>query len=92
MARLEDEIAARGYSRIYLSYHTRGQVLAGSGLGIACGLLWRCLAVAVGPRLFPAIEGTGWARRFHLHDASMVDNVFVSAAGAARQARARKRS
>jgi len=80
------------YSRIYLSYHTVGQVVAGSGLGIACGLLWRCLAVAVGPRLFPAIEGTGWARRFHLHDASTVDNVFVSAAGAARQARARKRS
>ena len=56
-------------ARVYLSYHTPRQVLAGVGAGVACALLW-FVATAV-LRSIGLVEwglATGLARQFRLRD------------------------
>lgn len=80
--------AAVAYSRVYLLYHTVEQVVVGGMLGIICAMLWRVTTVKLfAPAVFPALEATAFAKYFHIHDASYVDNIFASDAMMARKAK-----
>ena len=82
---------AVAYSRVYLLYHTIEQVVVGGVLGVTCAVLWRAVTIKwFAPSVFPALEATALAKRFHFHDASHVDNIFAASAELARKARSEK--
>lgn len=63
------------YSRVYLGYHTIGQVLAGAGMGIVLGAVWFWIVNSLIYCYFPAIEESAFGRRFFIKDTSHIPNV-----------------
>lgn len=62
-------------SRIYLAYHTTGQVLVGLGVGLAAGGCWFAAYVARLERLGSALAGSRLGRSLLLKDHSGIRNV-----------------
>ncbi|CAN6470858.1 unnamed protein product [Victoria cruziana] len=62
-------------SRVYLGYHTVGQVVAGAGLGVVCGGIWFRIVSSVISSSFPAIEESSIGRFFYIKDTSHIQNV-----------------
>ncbi|CAK9258662.1 unnamed protein product [Sphagnum jensenii] len=52
------------YSRVYLGYHTVGQVYAGAAVGITLGCLWYRIVNSVIARHFVTLEKSAFCRRF----------------------------
>jgi dolichyldiphosphatase len=52
------------YSRVYLGYHTVGQVYAGAVVGITLGCLWYRIVNSVIARHFVTLEKSAFCRRF----------------------------
>lgn len=75
------------YSRVYLGYHTVGQVFAGATLGSVIGWAWFWLVNTVFCRYFPAIEESAFGRRFYIKDTSHIPNVLKFEYDNARAAR-----
>uniref|UniRef100_A0A5K1DAX7 Phosphatidic acid phosphatase type 2/haloperoxidase domain-containing protein n=2 Tax=Nymphaea colorata TaxID=210225 RepID=A0A5K1DAX7_9MAGN len=81
------------FSRVYLGYHTVGQVVAGAGLGIVLGGTWFWIVNSVIAGCFPAIEESAIGRFFYIKDTSHIRNVLkfeYENARAARKAFQRK--
>ncbi|KAI4318888.1 hypothetical protein MLD38_032545 [Melastoma candidum] len=74
-------------SRVYLGYHTVGQVFAGMTLGILLGAIWFSLVDKVFRGYFPMIEDSLIGRMFYLKDTSHIPNVLKFEYDNARAAR-----
>ncbi|XP_050382022.1 lipid phosphate phosphatase gamma [Argentina anserina] len=75
------------WSRVYLGYHTVGQVFAGSGLGVFLGGLWFWVVNSVLVCFFPMIEESAFGRFFYVKDTSHIPNVLEFEYDNARKAR-----
>jgi membrane-associated phospholipid phosphatase len=54
-------------SRVHLGYHSVGQVVVGSSLGLMTGFLWHAITHAIFmPRIFPLIEDSRVCLYFHV--------------------------
>ncbi|KAM7266574.1 hypothetical protein ACFE04_004471 [Oxalis oulophora] len=63
------------WSRVYLVYHTVGQVIAGAVLGVLFGGIWYCVVHHVFYSYFPMIEESKLGRMFYVKDASHIKHV-----------------
>ncbi|KAK1426084.1 hypothetical protein QVD17_14752 [Tagetes erecta] len=63
------------YSRVYLGYHTVGQVFAGASLGTVVGLVWFWLVNARIKKFFLVIEESAIGRWFYIKDTSHIPNL-----------------
>ncbi|KAL6958660.1 dolichyldiphosphatase [Sarracenia purpurea var. burkii] len=63
------------YSRVYLGYHTVGQVYAGAALGLVLGVGWFWVVNSLLRNYFPAIEESAFGRMFYVKDTSHIPNV-----------------
>ncbi|KAL7617382.1 lipid phosphate phosphatase gamma [Lactuca sativa] len=63
------------YSRVYLGYHTVGQVFAGASLGLFLGGVWFWVVYCKIRRCFPAIEESSIGRLLYLKDTSHIPNI-----------------
>jgi membrane-associated phospholipid phosphatase len=61
--------------RIYLGYHTPFQVLVGSLVGIATGVIWFIFSEAFLRPLFPYLESLPIAKYFYVRDTAEIGNV-----------------
>eukprot|EP00727_Mastigamoeba_balamuthi_P014020 m51a1_g9240 putative probable inactive trna-specific adenosine deaminase-like protein 3-like isoform x1 (963) ;mRNA; f:113237-121960 len=63
--------------RVYLGYHTAGQVAAGAVLGAALGVAWHAATAGgvVRRRVSPWIESLAVARALHVRDLSQIDGL-----------------
>ncbi|KAJ7536899.1 hypothetical protein O6H91_12G087400 [Diphasiastrum complanatum] len=75
------------YSRIYLGYHSKSQVVAGFSAGLMMGSIWFLLINYVVAPLFPWIEQTGLGRALYIRDSSHIPNVLLFEYNNARAAR-----
>lgn len=75
------------YSRVYLGYHTVGQVFAGAGLGTVLGGLWFWIVNNWLYLYFPMIEESVLGRMFYVKDTSHIPNVLKFEYDNARAAR-----
>lgn len=60
--------AAVGYGRVYLGYHTPGQVAAGTALGAACAVIWWRLTAAACQRWGAPLLRLAPLRALHLRN------------------------
>ncbi|KAL8214462.1 hypothetical protein R6Q57_003911 [Mikania cordata] len=63
------------YSRVYLGYHTVGQVFAGASLGIVLGGVWFWVVNSRIKHVFLAIEESSIGRWFYIKDTSHIPNL-----------------
>ncbi|KAL6958658.1 dolichyldiphosphatase [Sarracenia purpurea var. burkii] len=63
------------YSRVYLGYHTVGQVYAGAALGLVLGIGWFWVVNYLLRNYFPAIEESAFGRMFYVKDTSHIPDV-----------------
>eukprot|EP00249_Psilotum_nudum_P011467 c23193_g1_i1 orf=462-1136(+) len=63
------------YSRIYLGYHTLGQVLAGGCLGLILGTVWYLIVNVVLVHTFPVLEDSAICRFLCIKDSTHIPNV-----------------
>ncbi|KAM0065588.1 putative phosphatidate phosphatase [Helianthus debilis subsp. tardiflorus] len=63
------------WSRVYLGYHTVGQVCAGASLGMFLGLVWFWVVNAKIKKRFLAIEESSIGRWFYIKDTSHIPNL-----------------
>ncbi|KAK9289311.1 hypothetical protein L1049_007466 [Liquidambar formosana] len=75
------------HSRVYLGYHTVGQVFAGAALGIVLGGLWFWVVNSLLICYFPLIEESAFGRMFYIKDTSHIPNVLKFEYDNARDAR-----
>ncbi|RZC76881.1 hypothetical protein C5167_001004 [Papaver somniferum] len=75
------------YSRVYLGYHTVGQVFAGAGLGLFLGVMWFWVVNGLVIDYFPLIEESALGRFFYIKDCSHICNVLKFEYDNARAAR-----
>ncbi|KMZ58578.1 Long Chain Base 1-Phosphate Phosphatase [Zostera marina] len=75
------------YSRVYLGYHTVGQVFAGATLGLVLGVAWFWIVNTRLIKVFPTIEESAMGRYFYLKDCSHIPNVLQFEYENARNAR-----
>ncbi|OWM69734.1 hypothetical protein CDL15_Pgr025583 [Punica granatum] len=74
-------------SRVYLGYHTVGQVFDGAGMGIVLGAAWFRVVNSMLYRYFPKIEESKFGRMFYIRDTSHIPNVLKFEYDNARAAR-----
>ena len=65
------------YSRIYLGYHSLGQVIAGCILGLILGLVWFLIVNVVLVHTFPILEELPICRYFYVRDSTHIPNVML---------------
>ncbi|XP_065857144.1 lipid phosphate phosphatase gamma [Euphorbia lathyris] len=75
------------YSRVYLGYHTVGQVYAGAIMGTLLGSLWFWFVNYRLFYIFPMIEESAFGRMFYVKDTSHIKNVLEFEYENARKAR-----
>eukprot|EP01018_Ginkgo_biloba_P022325 Gb_14798 [translate_table: standard] len=75
------------YSRVYLGYHTAGQVFAGGCLGLFLGALWFWFVNSVLVHAFPMLESTSICQYLCVKDSSHIPNVLYFEYQNARAAR-----
>lgn len=64
------------YSRVYLGYHTVGQVCAGASLGFFLGGVWFWMVNStIKNKVFPIIEESSIGRLFYIKDTSHISNL-----------------
>ncbi|KAI3743421.1 hypothetical protein L1987_61130 [Smallanthus sonchifolius] len=63
------------YSRVYLGYHTVGQVFAGASLGIFLGVVWFWVVNSRIKKVFLVIEESSIGRWFYIKDTSHIPNL-----------------
>ena len=63
------------YSRIYLGYHSLGQVIAGCCLGLILGLVWFLIVNVVLVHTFPILEDLSICRYFYIRDSTHIPDV-----------------
>jgi len=64
------------FSRVYLLYHFKGQVVAGASFGALQSALWFALTVSLlQPKVFPWVEELAVSRWLLLKDSSSTDGV-----------------
>lgn len=62
-------------SRVYLGYHTGGQVMAGVIVGMCSGALWCKVYATLLEPIGPKVVALPWAKRLLLRDYSRIRNV-----------------
>ncbi|WCJ34556.1 Phosphatidic acid phosphatase (PAP2) family protein [Euphorbia peplus] len=75
------------WSRVYLGYHTVGQVYAGACLGVLLGGFWFWFVNYRLVYVFPMIEESAFGRTFYVKDTSHIKNVLQFEYENARRAR-----
>lgn len=67
--------AVVGWARVYLGYHTPGQVAAGAAVGASFALAWHALTVAAAKKVFPWITTLSARLGIWLRDTLAVEDV-----------------
>ena len=75
------------FSRVYLGYHSIGQVFAGAIMGTLLGSAWFWFVNFKLIYLFPVIEESSFGRMFYVKDTSHIKNVLEFEYENARRAR-----
>ncbi|XXG74829.1 hypothetical protein AAC387_Pa07g3447 [Persea americana] len=78
------------YSRVYLGYHTVGQVFSGAAIGLFLGAIWYRIVNSYLYRCFPVIEESAIGRYLYIKDSSHIENVLKFEYDNARAAREQK--